>query len=324
MPWPLLKASLEPLPQTIQSQVDKAKEYGFEGMIVYIDQARKDPQFYTSGYKNRETKSPANPHDLFKIASIGKLYTAFAICRLAYDEKLDLNQSLAQYFPEHKGRIENMEEITIEMLVKHRSGIPDYTRTADYWSHPKQTDEERLALVLDQTAHFKPNTDFEYSNTNYLLLSQLIEKVSGKSKFEFLKEELLQPLNLNNTFGSIKSVDLNNVMSGYYVGYDLDLKTDDNGSLLATAEDLGRFIRALNDGRAFKSEEERALYHSLYRLNHTGMIPGYQSTAHYFQELDAVVVQFTNTADFNAYHWSFHEIMFNRIVKILKAKVKSE
>jgi D-alanyl-D-alanine carboxypeptidase len=205
-------------------------------------------------------------------------------------------------------------------MVQHRSGIPNYTDTKNYWVHPEQNDAKRLELVLDLPANFEPNTDFEYSNTNYLLLSLLIEKVTGKSKFEYIKEEILLPLHLEDTYGSIQDVNLDNVMSGYYVGYENDLKTDDSGLMLATAEDLGAFIRALNDCSVFKDKKEQEIYTSIYQYGHTGLIPGYQTIAKYHKGIDAVVIQFTNTVNFDGYNWNLSEIMYSRIVKILSKK----
>ncbi|MCT4628732.1 serine hydrolase [Winogradskyella sp.] len=318
IPWPLIKARLAALPNTAQEQVDKAADYGFDGIIVYVDNKENEPKFYTSGYKNRESKTPTDPNSLFKIASVGKLYTALAITKLAYQDRISLDKTLDYYFPELTGRIENMDKITVRMLVQHRSGIPDYTRFNDYWSHPKETDKERLELVLDKPAHFKPNKKFKYSNTNYLLLSKIIEKITGEVKFNFIQKEILEPLNLKNTYGSIKDVNLDDVMSGYYVGYEFDLKADDNGLMLATAEDLGAFIRALNNGSVFKNKEEQTLYESLYKYEHTGMIPGFQTIAKYHEDIDTVIIQFTNTTNFNGYNWSLSEIMYKRILRIIK------
>ena len=306
-----------PLPKTVQEQVNMASDYGFDGIIVCVDKKGKKPVFYISGYKNKENKIPTDPHSLFKIASVSKLYTALAITKLVTDGRLSLDKTLAEYFPEFISRIENADKITVRNMVQHRSGIPNYTDTKNYWVHPEQSDHKRLELALDLPANFEPNTDFEYSNTNYLLLSQLIEKVTGKSKFQYIKEEVLLPLHLENTYGSIQDVNLDDVMSGYYVGYDNDLKTDDTGLMLATAEDLGRFIRALNDGSAFKDKKEQDVYSSIYRYEHTGLIPGYQTIAKYHKDIDAVVIQFTNTVNFDGYNWSLSEIMYSRIVKIL-------
>ncbi|MTI24957.1 serine hydrolase, partial [Fulvivirga kasyanovii] len=115
-------------------------------------------------------------------------------------------------------------------------------------------------------------------------------------------------------------VDLNDVMSGYYVGYENDLKTDNNGVMLATAEDLGKFVRALNDGSVFKDKKEQETYSSIYEYEHTGLIPGYQTIAKYDREIDAVIIQFTNTVDFEGYNWSLSEIMFSRIAKIVRTR----
>lgn len=318
VPWTILKAWIMPLPNSVQKQVNKATDYGFDGIIIYVDNIDHKQEFFTSGYKNREDKIPSDPNSLFKIASVSKLYTALAITKLVRNGSLSLDKTLADYFPELIGRIENMDEITLRMMVKHRSGIPNYTDTKKYWVHPKQNDKERLELILDLPAKFEPDESFEYSNTNYLLLSELIEKVSGIKKFQYIKKNMLEPLNLNNTYGSIKEVEPEDVMSGYYVGYDKDLKMDDNGVMLATAEDLGKFIRALNDGTTFKDKKEQEIYNSIYKYEHTGLIPGYQTIAKYHKDIDAVIIQFTNTVDFDGYNWSLSEIMYSRILRILR------
>ncbi len=320
VPWPIVKAWISPLPKSVQEQVNKATDYGFDGIIVYVDQKDKKPAFYTAGYKNRKNKIPAEPNSLFKIASVSKLYTAVAVAKLVYDGHISLDKTLTDYFPELAGRIENANKITVRMMAQHRSGIPNYTDTKNYWVHPKQTDNERLNLTLDLPAKFKPDTDYEYSNTNYLLLSKLIEKVTGESKFQYTKKVILDPLNLKNTYGSIHDVNLNEVMSGYYVGYENDLKTDDNDVMLATAEDLGKFIKALNNGSVFKDKKEQEIYTSIYKYEHTGLIPGYQTIAKYHKDIDAVVIQFTNTVDFEGYNWNLSEVMYSRIVKIIRNK----
>jgi CubicO group peptidase (beta-lactamase class C family) len=320
VPWSIVKAWINPLPDNVQEQVNKATDYGFDGIIVYVNEVGKQSEFYSAGYKNRENKISADPHSLFKIASVSKLYTALAITKLVSNGHLSLNKTLADYFPELVGRIENADRITVRMMVQHHSGIPNYTDTKNYWVHPKQNDKERLELVLDLPANFEPNEDFEYSNTNYLLLSELIEKVSGDRKFKYIKENILEPLNLNNTYGSIQDVNLDDVMSGYYVGYENDLKTDNNGLMLATAEDLGKFIRALNDGSVFKDKKEQEIYNSIYEYEHTGLIPGYQTIAKYHKEIDAVIIQFTNTVNFDGYNWSLSEIMYRRVLKIVRNK----
>ncbi|SFZ94541.1 Beta-lactamase [Flaviramulus basaltis] len=316
VPWLLVKAWILPLPDTVQEQLDEAIGHGFDGMIVYVDQAGKPPQYFASGWHNRESKIPAKPNALFKLASISKLYDAVAVTKLVSDGRLSLDKTIADYLPELLGRIENAEKITLRLMIQHRSGIPNFTDTFNFWAAPTKTYEESLALILDKPANFEPGEDYEYCNTNYLLINKIMDNELGYNNFEFIKEEILMPLNLNNTFGSLSEVNIDDVMSGYHVGYPYDLKKDDHG-MLATAEDVGTFVRALNDGSLFK-EGEQEIYTSIYNYEHGGWVPGYQSFCKYYKELDAVVIEFYSTTDPKLYNWNLSEIINNRIVKILK------
>jgi len=317
VPWIIVKTWIAPLPGTIQEQVDKSIGLGFDGIIVYIQQGDKAPAFYAAGWKNRERKIPADPHSLFKIASIGKLYDAVAITKLVYAKRLSLDKTLADYLPELAGRIEYADKITLRMLVQHKSGIPNFTNTPNFWKNPPGNGKETLDLVLDLPANFKPGTDYEYSNTNYLLISMIIEKVVGYRKFQYIKEVILDPLGLKNTFGSIRDVNLDDVMSGYYVGIDEDIKTAYYGSMLATAEDVGIFLKALNEGTLLNKEEQE-IYSSIYKYQHTGLVPGYQGIAKYLKDINTVVIQFVNTTNFDGYTWNVSEVVNNRIIKIFR------
>lgn len=234
---------------------------------------------------------------------------------------MSLDKTLADYFPELVGRIENIEKITLRLMVQHRSGIPNFTDNPDFWIDTADNRKERLEYVLDLPANFEPNQDYGYSNTNYLLLSQLIDKVVGYNHFQYIKEEILIPLGLNNTFGSPNEVDINDIMSGYYVGYEQDFKAEDMG-MLATAQDVGIFLRALNDGSVFE-EGEQEIYSSIYVYEHTGLVPGYQSIAKYHKDIDTIVIQFNNTTNFDGYDWNLSEIIYSRIVKIVRRKKSS-
>ncbi len=322
VPWILIWAWILPLPETVQEQVNEAIGHGFDGMIVYVDEAGKPPAFYTGGWKDRKNKIPADPKSLFKIASISKLYVAVAITKLVNDKRLSLDKTLADYFPELVGRIEYADKITLRLMVQHRSGIPIFTDHPGYWDNPQEGSKDVLEYALDLPANFEPGEDYEYSNTNYLLLSRLIDKVVGYSRHQYIKEEILIPLELNNTFSSLSEVNIDDVMSGYYVGYEADLKTNDYGSMMATAEDVGIFLRALNDGSLF-DEGEQEIYSTIYVYEHGGLLPGYQSLTEYHKDIDTVVVQFINTTDFDGYDWNLSEIIINRIVKILRNKKRS-
>lgn len=316
VPWLLVKAWILPLPDTVQEQLDEAIGHGFDGMIVYVDQAGRPPQYLTSGWHNKESEIPAKPDALFKIASISKLYDAVAVTKLVSAGRLSLDKTIADYLPELVGRIENAEQITLRLMIQHRSGIPNFTDAPNFWAAPTESYEESLALILDKPANFAPGEDYEYCNTNYLLINKIMDDVLGYGNFQFIQEEILTPLNLNNTFGSLSEVNIEDVMSGYHIGYPHDLKENDFG-MHATAEDVAIFLRALNDGSLFK-KGEKEIYASIYEYEHSGWVPGYQSFAKYHKDLDAVTIEFYNTTDPKLYNWNLSEIINSRIVKILK------
>ncbi|MBX2910865.1 MAG: beta-lactamase family protein [Cyclobacteriaceae bacterium] len=314
VPWLLVWAWLRPLPNSMQGQAKEAIGYGFSGVVVYVDQKGKPPGFYTAGWHDPAKKIPAKAGAYFKIGSIGKLYKAVAIAKLVSDGRLDLDKTLADYLPGLAGRIENAGKITLKMLAQHRSGIPNYTDTPDYWAHPKETADERLGLILDQPARFAPGEKYEYGNTNYLLLNKIMDKVLGYNNFQYIREEILAPLNLHHTFASIKDVDIGEVMSGYHQGHEGDLKTDDIG-MIATAEDVGIFIRALNTGTLLTGKE-REIYSSIYKYQHSGWVPGYQAFAGYDGAADTVMVTFYGTTDPDLIFWNLAEIINGRFAKI--------
>jgi len=322
VPWVLLMAWLAPIPDTVQEQVNQAIDHEFDGIIVYVDEAGNPPAFYAAGWHDRKNKIPADPQALFKIASIDKLYVAVATAKLVKDKRLSLDKTLADYFPELVGRIENAEKITLRMMVQHRSGIPNLTDSPGFWTNPPKSSQEALELALDLPANFEPGEEYGYSNTNYLLISELIDKVLGYSHDQYIKEEILEPLGLNNTFSSLGEVELDDVMSGYYVGIEDDIKTADYDSMIATAEDVGIFLRALNDGSLF-DDGEQEIYSSIYVYEHTGLVAGYQSFAKYHKDIDTIVIQFVSTTDFEGYTWNLSEIVYNRIVKILRRNKSS-
>lgn len=329
-PLDLVPAWLAPLPDTVQEQVDDAVDQGLDGIVVYVDQAGRAPQFYAAGWKNKATREPADPHALFRIGSISKLYIAAAVARLVHDGRLSLDGTLAGYLPELAGRIEHADRITLRMMVQHRSGIPNFTEAAAWDWFASQTDvDEALALVLDEPADFEPDARTRYSNTNYLLLGRILDDALGYSHHRYIADDLLAPLGLTHTYGLLSEVDYDDVASGYWYGYDDDLRQLDHvipgGSMIATAEDVGRFVRALNDGSLLDADEQ-AVYASLYDYGHDGWVPGYHSIARYHEDLDAVVVQFVSTTGGDT--WGIAEvtggkatalsnIAYRRVVRLL-------
>ena len=319
VPWGIVKMWASPLSETIQMDIESAvTNHNLDGVIVYVNQGGK-ASFYSAGWKDRDKKTEADPESLFKIASISKLYIAVAATKLIDEQRLNLDDTLSTLMPEYANQIEFSDKITLRMLIKHRSGIPDFIKLKAFpWSNLPISNKDALKLVLGMSADFSPDSKYAYSNTNYLLIGEIMDKALGYSHQQYIKEEILEPLNLTNTFSFLKEVNQQDVMSGYDVGYDGDLKLSDytipGGSMVATAEDVGIFLRALNDG-SLMTESERTLYSELYVYEHTGLLPGYQSIARYDKERDTVVILFVNTSGGDS--WTKIEILYNRIMKIL-------
>lgn len=315
-----LLISLAPLPDTVQAEVDNAINHGFDGIIVYVDRP-DDAAVYTAGAQSRVGGAPVKPGTLFKIASISKLYIAAATVKLVHAQALSLDDTLAKLMPELVGHIENAETITLRLMLQHRSGIPDYIDQPDFrWISPPRDNMKALDLILDKPAEFEPDGRYKYSNTNYVLIGEILDRTLGYSHHQYVKDEILTPLGLSDTHSLMSEVDPDNLMSGYDTGSnDFDWKSIDyvlpGGSMVATAEDTGKFLRALRDGSLFNAEEQ-AIYSSVYEYEHTGLLPGYQSIARYDSDIDAVVVQFANVSGGD--RWSRSEAIYRRIIRILQ------
>lgn len=293
-PLDLVPPMIAPLPDTVQDLVDSAIDQGLDGIIVYVDRPGDPPAFYAAGWKDKLTRVPADPHALFKIGSIHKLYVATAVAKLVQAGRLSLDDTLADHLPELAGRIEYADQITLRMMVQHRSGIPNFTDHATFdWLAPQMSDDEDLELVLDEPADFRPGERYRYSNTNYLLIGRILDGVLGYSHHQYVYRDILAPLGLTNTHFTLDEVAYDDVASGYWYQYDDDLRGLGR-SMIATAQDVGVFLRALNDGTLL-SDEEQAIYSSIYEYEHTGWVPGYYSIARYHEEIDAVVIQFVST-----------------------------
>lgn len=311
------------VPTSIQEEMDKAVDSGLDGMIVYVNQAGKS-YYYSSGYNNRESQTPADPHSLFKIASISKLFLAVVATKLIVDEQLSLENTLAELLPEVEGKIEYANEITLKMMLQHRSGIIDYSFQPEVEGETVEDYMSFAARVYDKPADFKPNTKYSYSNTNYLLLGEIMNRTLGYSHQDYIQTEIIAPLGLNDTYNEYKYSDTSRVMSGYLIGWEHDLRSWDfslpGGNMVATAEDTGTFLRALIDGTLL-TEEEQAIYSQVYKYEHTGWLPGYTSIARYHSDTDAIVIQFVNTSGTGAL-WIKLERVYSKIVLCVEKEVK--
>ncbi|MCC6613790.1 MAG: beta-lactamase family protein [Anaerolineae bacterium] len=320
VPWNAVWMWIAPLPDTVQAELEAAVDRGFDGIIVYVDQRGEAPALYASGWNNRAAQVPADPQALFKIASISKLYIASAAAKLVNEGRLSLDDTLADYLPELAGRIENADRITLRMMLQHRSGIPNYVdHPAFPWFETLPDLNAYLEYALDEPAVFEPDSDYRYSNTNYLLIGNILDKVLGYDHQQYIASEILEPLGLNHTYGSLSQVDPGEVISsGYHHDVEPDLKELDyispGGSMVANAQDVGIFLKALNDG-SLLNDDEQAIYSSIYEYEHTGWLPGYQSIARYYADTATTVVQFVNSTGGDTDATT--GIVFDRIVRIV-------
>ena len=226
------------------------------------------------------------------------------------------------HLPELVGRIEYADQITLRMMLQHRSGIPNGTDQDEFdWAKPPRDTNESLELILDEPADFEPDTRYSYSNTNYLLIGSILDKTLGYSHRQYITSEILTPLALTHTHGLLSQVDIQDVVSRYHHPYDEDFREVDfispSGSMVATAQDVGIFLRALNDG-SLLNDDEQAIYSSIYEYDHTGWVLGYNSIARYHKDIDAVVIQFVNTTGDDTELTT--NVVYGRIVRILRAQ----
>ena len=169
-PWDIVWTWLRPLPGTVEQQVDAAMDHGLDGIVVYVDLTGEEPALYSAGWKNRESKVPADPHALFKIASISKLYVALATVKLANDGRLSLDDALADHLPDLVGRIENAEQITLRLMLQHRSGIPNYSDHPDFpWDNPPKEQSNLAGVCTGQTGGLRAGCSIQLFKYEFLV-----------------------------------------------------------------------------------------------------------------------------------------------------------
>ncbi len=204
---------------------------------------------YAKGYgsANLDYEIPLTPDSQFYIASIAKQFTAACIALLSIEGKLSLDDDIRMYFPEIP---DYGVEITIYDLIHHTSGLRDYLSLMylsgrsfeDYFNN-----EDGIALIAKQKAlNFLPNDEYLYSNSGYILLAEIVKKVSGVSIREYADKHIFKPLNMKNTFfnDNHSQVTKNRVISYRNVGSDMYERFVQNfdghgdGGMISTINDL--------------------------------------------------------------------------------------
>ncbi len=220
-----------------------------DGRIVY------ENAFGFADYGRRDTLEVTS---IFQLASITKPLTACAILMLCEQGLLNLDNNLKKYFPDFP-----YANITIRLLLTHRSGLPDYMYFADkYWPSRRipMTNRDVLDLMIlyKPAIYYRPNRRYNYSNTNYCLLALLIEEITGMTYANFMRSRIFEPLGMKNTYvlnyDDLKFNKSEQVVNGYNCHGRRAENSYLNGivgdkGVYSTVEDLFKWDQALYEGR---------------------------------------------------------------------------
>ncbi|MBK5272013.1 MAG: beta-lactamase family protein, partial [Bacteroidia bacterium] len=221
---------------------------GFNGGLLVAKNGAIIYERY-SGLADLRKKDSITASTPFHVASSGKPFTAMAILRMVQENKLSLDDSLSKFFPglPYPG-------ITVKMLLNHRSGLPNYVYfvpNSDWDKNKNVTNNDVLnMLYTDQpTRSYPPGRRYSYSNTNFVLLALIIEKISGEKFPEYMKKNIFDPLQMRNTFvftpsDSERATPSFNYNRSYYQNDFLD-ETYGDKNLYTTPRDLLKFDQAL-------------------------------------------------------------------------------
>jgi CubicO group peptidase (beta-lactamase class C family) len=273
---------------------------------------------------------PNTPQARFRIGSLTKQFTAAAILQLQDRGMLDVQAPVQTYLPDYPN-----DTITLHHLLTHTAGLPNLTSTPEYfaWMQRPATLEELIARFRDLPLEFEPGSQHRYSNSGYVLLTQVIETVSGKSYEDYVHANLLVPLGMENTGYEGPSLGLATGYRGNAREYQIVPVADPTsaqgaGGLYSTVGDLARWNQALfgdnPEDRTVLSEFAVAAMtapqvslgipaapHLAYgyglgvdtsespRIGHGGGISGFVSSLLYLPDQDATIVVLSNVESIN-------------------------
>jgi D-alanyl-D-alanine carboxypeptidase len=289
----------------------------------------------SSGTRRRGAGAVVTARDRFRVASITKLFVATVILQLVEEEQLDLADPLARYLP----GFPRAERITLRQLLDHTSGVPDYTQVEGFGRRLLEerdrvwTPAEVLAMAGARESEFEPGADYAYSNTDFVLLGEVVRVATGASWADQVRIRILEPLGLRDTYvaGADGAAHQPPVLPAYFDvdgdGFQENVETGGPwpaqettegaaGAMVSTAEDLVTFGDALFrgrllDGASLAAMTEEGPHHprnSNYGLGleiqrrdyrtltwgHGGFLPGFRSSLRYLPEHDLIVVALVN------------------------------
>lgn len=256
------------------------------------------------GLSDVEGNKRANEQSTYRIGSISKTFTAVLVMRAVEQQLIQLDQTIEGFFP----TIKNANKITIRHLLSHRSGIHNFTDDKNFltWNTQPQSEKAMMERVSQLGSDFQPDYKFSYSNSNYVLLTFLLEKVMKDKYPSLLKKFILQPIGLKNTFyGGKINVSKNESKSyTYRDGWKAESETDMSiplgaGAIVSNPADIILFSEALFNGKIIQPESLVIMtnmkdnyglglfvipFYDKKGYGHTGGIDGFNAVFSYFPE----------------------------------------
>ncbi|MBA4849524.1 serine hydrolase [Emticicia sp. BO119] len=234
--------------------------------IVY-----KGDLIYANAYgkANLEHNIALKPESPFKLASLTKPFTAFAILQLFEKGKIKLDEKASFYL---KNLPIKWETITVRQLLSHTSGLADYFQSPDWsWQNSWRLDlshKEFIAMNEKSPIIFSPGERMQYCNTNYYLLGMIIEVITGKSYNQYLKEEIFEPLGMSHTQIDKSEMLISDRVNGYTLSdkkllnaeYTSNTWAYSEGGLISTVEDLAKFDKALYSEALLRKETIKEMW----------------------------------------------------------------
>ena len=320
----IVKKTLNPISSQKNNNIEKlttffdaiaSKNKGM-GSISFF-QNSKEIYHKTIGFSNVENQIKSNKSTKYRIGSITKTFTATIILQLIDEGKLSIESKLAAFFP----KIPNASNITIESLLRHRSGLFDITDQENFtsWMEKPQTREQMLYRIINNGTIFNVNEKREYSNTNYILLSYIAEKIEGKTFDIILNSRIVKPCDLKDTYFGGKIINENNQAFSYTLENKWKLTTETDlsvpmgaGGIISTPTDLNIFYDQLFNGNLISDSSRLAMINIMdgwgmglsqfpfpkkLAYGHPGSIDGFSSIAVYFPEEKLGITYITNGQD---------------------------
>ena len=256
------------------------------------------------GYADIEKNRKADAHTMYHIGSITKMFTAVMIFQLIDENKVKPDTKLSAFFPS----LPNSNSITVSNLMNHRSGLHNFTDDSMYASYMEKpmTEAQLITVFEKQAADFEPDTKASYSNTNYVLLSLIIEKLTGHSYADELQKRICKKANLFETKVATNQPEPQIARSYAFESGQWNKSTETDmsiprgaGAIVSTPTDLCHFIEALfagkllseasfNEMKTIKDNYGKGIFQIPFGpkkgYGHTGGIDGFESVLGYFPD----------------------------------------